>query len=61
MVVIFAMFTLLPTPEMKQLGVGLSAAIALDATVVRGVLVPAALRLLGAGVWKRSLAGAGHH
>ncbi|OZC63268.1 hypothetical protein CH276_12995 [Rhodococcus sp. 06-470-2] len=61
MVVIFAMFTLLPTPEMKQLGVGLAAAIALDATVVRGILVPAALRLLGASVWKRSLDGAGHH
>ena len=61
MVVIFAMFTLLPTPEMKQLGVGLAAAIALDATVVRGILVPAALRLLGANVWKRSLTGAGHH
>ncbi|MBY4403748.1 MMPL family transporter [Rhodococcus fascians] len=61
MVVIFAMFTLLPTPEMKQLGIGLAAAIALDATVVRGILVPDALRLLGASVWKRSLAGAGHH
>ena len=61
MVVIFAMFTLLPTPEMKQLGVGLAAAVALDATVVRGILVPAALRLLGAGVWRRSLAGTSSH
>jgi RND superfamily putative drug exporter len=33
--------------EFKQLGVGLAAAIALDATIVRGVAVPAALTLVG--------------
>lgn len=32
---------------MKQLGVGLAVAILLDATVVRGVLLPAVLTLLG--------------
>ncbi|ANY06017.1 hypothetical protein AFB00_06525 [Pseudonocardia sp. HH130630-07] len=53
MVVIFALFTLLPTPEMKQLGVGLAVAIALDATLVRGVLLPAGLRLLGERGWPR--------
>jgi RND superfamily putative drug exporter len=54
MVVVFALFTVLPTHEMKQLGVGLAVAIALDATVVRGVLLPAALRLLGERGWRRS-------
>lgn len=59
MVVVFAMFVVLPTPEMKQLGVGLAAAIALDATIVRGVMVPALLALLGDRVWRRSRSGEG--
>ena len=54
MVVIFALFTLLPTSEMKQLGVGLAVAVALDATLVRGVLLPAGLRLLGDRAWRRT-------
>ncbi len=47
MVGVFAIFALLRLLEFKQLGVGLAAAIALDATIVRGVALPAALTLLG--------------
>jgi uncharacterized membrane protein YdfJ with MMPL/SSD domain len=36
---------------MKQLGVGLAVAIFLDATIVRGLLVPAVMSLLGERNW----------
>jgi len=62
MVAAFAIFATLSTLEMKQLGIGLAAAILIDATVVRGVLLPATLRLLGARAWaparRRALAPA---
>jgi len=47
MVAVFAIFGTLSTLEMKQLGVGLATAVLLDATLVRGVLLPAVLALLG--------------
>jgi putative drug exporter of the RND superfamily len=47
MVAVFAVFATLPLLEFKQMGIGLAAAIALDATVVRGVALPATLTLLG--------------
>lgn len=47
MVAVFAIFGTLSQLEMKQLGVGLATAVLLDATVVRGVLLPATLTLLG--------------
>ncbi len=47
MVGVFAVFGTLSVLEMKQLGVGLAVAVLLDATVVRGVLLPATLALLG--------------
>ena len=47
MVAVFAIFGTLSSLEMKQLGVGLAVAVLLDATVVRGVLLPATLSLLG--------------
>jgi RND superfamily putative drug exporter len=47
MVAVFAVFTTLPLLSFKQLGVGLAVAIALDATIVRGLALPAALTLLG--------------
>ncbi|MGI8713759.1 MAG: MMPL family transporter [Solirubrobacteraceae bacterium] len=47
MVAVFAIFATLPLLEFKQLGVGLAAAIALDATIVRGLALPAVLTLLG--------------
>jgi uncharacterized membrane protein YdfJ with MMPL/SSD domain len=47
MVAVFASFATLSTLDMKQLGIGLSVAILLDATIVRGVLLPATMKLLG--------------
>jgi uncharacterized membrane protein YdfJ with MMPL/SSD domain len=47
MVAVFSVFATLPLLELKQLGVGLAAAIALDATLVRGIALPAVLTLLG--------------
>ena len=47
MVAVFATFATLPLVSFKQLGIGLAAAIAIDATIVRGVALPAALTLLG--------------
>jgi RND superfamily putative drug exporter len=47
MVSVFAIFATLPLLDFKQMGIGLAAAIALDATLVRGVALPAALTLLG--------------
>jgi uncharacterized membrane protein YdfJ with MMPL/SSD domain len=47
MVAVFAVFATLPLLSFKQLGVGLAVAIALDATIVRGVALPAVVTLLG--------------
>jgi RND superfamily putative drug exporter len=47
MIAVFSVFATLELLEFKQMGVGLAAAIALDATIVRGVALPAALTLLG--------------
>jgi uncharacterized membrane protein YdfJ with MMPL/SSD domain len=47
MVAIFAIFGTLRLLEMKELGVGLGVAVLLDATLVRGVALPAAVALLG--------------
>jgi len=51
MVAVFAGFALAGLPPLKQLGVGLGLAVLLDATVVRGVLVPAAMAVMGRGNW----------
>ncbi len=48
----FSMFAFLSTLDMKQMGIGLALAIAIDATIVRGVMLPAALRLLGDRAWR---------
>lgn len=53
MVGVFSVFGTLSSLEMKQLGVGLAVAIALDATVVRGVLLPAVFTLLGDSAHRR--------
>lgn len=47
MVGVFSIFGTLSILEMKQLGVGLAVAVLLDATIVRGVMLPALLGLLG--------------
>jgi len=54
MVGAFGIFATLSTIDMKQLGVGLATAVLLDATVVRGVLLPAALQLLGENAWNEA-------
>jgi putative drug exporter of the RND superfamily len=48
---VFAIFATLTTLDMKQLGVGLAAAVLIDATIVRGVLLPATMRVLGDRNW----------
>ena len=51
MVSVFASFIINSDPTVKQFGVGLAAAIAVDATIVRCLLVPAVLVLMGPGGW----------
>jgi putative drug exporter of the RND superfamily len=51
MVAVFSIFIDMGQVELKMLGVGLAAAILLDATIVRGVLLPAAMTLLGDRCW----------
>ncbi len=55
MVAVFAVFGTLQLVEFKQMGVGLAAAILIDATVIRGVLLPATLALLGDRAWPAPL------
>ncbi|MCM3883918.1 MMPL family transporter [Frankia sp. R82] len=52
MVAVFSIFATLSQVSMKQLGVGLGAAILLDATVIRVLLMPAVLTLLENRVWR---------
>jgi RND superfamily putative drug exporter len=51
MVAVFAIFASLPTLDIKQMGVGLAVAVLLDATLIRGVLLPAVMTLLGEANW----------
>jgi putative drug exporter of the RND superfamily len=51
MVGAFAVFALMPILDMKEMGVGLAAAVLIDATIVRAVLLPATMRLLGEWNW----------
>jgi uncharacterized membrane protein YdfJ with MMPL/SSD domain len=51
MVAVFAVFATLSMLMFKQFGVGLAAAILIDATIVRGVLLPASMKLLGDWNW----------
>ncbi|HET6550852.1 MAG TPA: MMPL family transporter, partial [Solirubrobacter sp.] len=51
MVAVFAIFGTLSLIEFKQMGVGLAVAILLDATLVRAVLLPAVMKLLGERNW----------
>ncbi len=48
---VFSVFVLLSAIEYKMLGVGMATAILIDATLVRGVLLPAAIALLGERAW----------
>jgi uncharacterized membrane protein YdfJ with MMPL/SSD domain len=51
MVAVFGVFATLSMIEMKQIGVGLATAILIDATIVRAVLLPATMKLLGDWNW----------
>jgi RND superfamily putative drug exporter len=51
MVAVFAVFATLSTLDLKQMGVGLAVAVLIDATVIRGVLLPATMKLLGKWNW----------
>jgi uncharacterized membrane protein YdfJ with MMPL/SSD domain len=51
MVGAFSIFATLPILEMKEMGIGLAAAVLIDATIVRGVLLPASMKLLGRWNW----------
>jgi uncharacterized membrane protein YdfJ with MMPL/SSD domain len=51
MVAVFAVFATLQAMILKQFGVGLAAAVLIDATVIRAVLLPASMKLLGDWNW----------
>jgi RND superfamily putative drug exporter len=51
MVAVFAIFVSLRTLDIKQMGFGLAAAILIDSTVIRAVLLPAVMKLLGEWNW----------
>jgi uncharacterized membrane protein YdfJ with MMPL/SSD domain len=51
MVAVFGIFATLSFIDMKQFGVGLASAVLIDATLVRGVMLPAAMKLLGEWNW----------
>ena len=51
MTTVFASFALTGVPAIKEIGLGLAVAIAVDATITRLVLVPATMRLLGDWNW----------
>jgi uncharacterized membrane protein YdfJ with MMPL/SSD domain len=51
MVCVFSVFATLSILIFKQFGVGLAAAILIDATIVRAVLLPATMKLLGEWNW----------
>ena len=48
---VFAVFATLQFIDLKELGVGLAAAVLIDATIVRGVLLPASMKVLGDWNW----------
>jgi RND superfamily putative drug exporter len=53
MVAVFSIFATLSIFEFKVFGIAMSAAVLIDATLVRGVLLPASLALLGDRVWRQ--------
>ncbi|MGI9099694.1 MAG: MMPL family transporter [Solirubrobacteraceae bacterium] len=51
MIAVFSIFATLGAMDFKQMGVGLASAILIDATIVRAVLLPATMKLLGDWNW----------
>jgi RND superfamily putative drug exporter len=54
MVGVFSLFGVLGFIELKQFGVGLVVGVVLDATVIRLVVLPAAMKILGRRLWPRA-------
>lgn len=52
MVAVFGIFATLTTLDFKQMGIGLAGAILIDATIVRGVLLPSAMAIVGEANWR---------
>src|SRR5207245_7671193 len=51
MVAVFTIFATLSSLDFKMMGIGLATAVLIDATIVRAVLLPATMKLLGAWNW----------
>ena len=51
MVVVFSVFVTLSFLDFKEMGVGLAVAVLIDATIIRGVLLPASMKVLGDWNW----------
>ncbi len=51
MVFVFGVFATMPIIDMKEMGIGLALAVLIDATIVRAVLLPATMKLLGSWNW----------
>ena len=51
MMAVFAVFITLPLVDLKEMGLGLAVAVLIDATIVRAVLLPATMKLLGDANW----------
>ena len=51
MVVVFAVFATLTFLDFKEMGIGLAVAVLIDATIIRGVLLPASMKVLGDWNW----------
>jgi uncharacterized membrane protein YdfJ with MMPL/SSD domain len=51
MVGVFAVFLTLTFIDFKEMGLGLAVAVLIDATIIRGVLLPASMKLLGEWNW----------
>jgi RND superfamily putative drug exporter len=51
MIVVFLSFVAYPIPEVKMFGLGLAVAVAVDSTIVRMVLVPSLMEILGKANW----------
>jgi RND superfamily putative drug exporter len=60
MVAVFSIFATLSLIEFKMFGVAMAAAVLIDATIVRGVLLPAGLSLLGERIWPQKPRGSRH-
>jgi uncharacterized membrane protein YdfJ with MMPL/SSD domain len=51
MVVVFSVFATLTFIDFKEMGIGLAVAVLIDATIIRGVLLPASMKVLGEWNW----------